>query len=190
MKNNKKWFVPLIILQLLLVSMACNMPAFRFNNLPTTTPIPSQELESLENNIDEALEQLTINGNLKISFTEIQLSSLLANELDNYTESEINNINVLLRDGKVLVTSNIIQYGLALPAEVSFLVHPDISGKISIEVIDAKVGMFPFPDEITNELSEIISKTLDEEINSQLGNLYIESIDVNDGSMTIEGYLK
>jgi uncharacterized protein YpmS len=182
----------LAIASLLFASLACNFGGFAPPTAPTevSTPIPvsTQAVQSLELTAQAAAQQAQTSGKVTLTMDESQLTSLVALELQKQSNPEITEPQVLLRDGQVQLSGNVHHAGMTAPMQLNMTVSADAEGKPHYQVVSAKVGPLPLPDSLLGQLTSQIDSAFNEQIGPEADKIFIESISIADGKMTIVGH--
>ena len=184
-KKNRFW---IIIFVLALVSLACNLSIFRPKTPAPPIPVTTEAVQSLEETAQDAFNGIQQNGAVRLAITEAQLTSLVALKLQEYGDQGITNPQVYLRDGKVQVFGTIKRDNLEATAKVVIAVGVDSSGNPVFDIESANLGPFPLPQELISELETRLNLIFQEQIASLAPNTAIDSIQIADGQMVIEGH--
>ena len=184
-KKNRLW---LIIFVLAAVSLACNLSIFNPKTPAPPIPVTTEAVQSLEETAQNAYDDFQQSGTVKLTITEAQLTSLLAMKLAESGDQTITNPQVYLRDGKIQVFGTVKTDNLEAIAEVIVGVGVDSSGQPSFNIESAKLGPFPLPDNLISQLETRLDLIFQQEIASLAPNTAIDSIQITDGQMIIEGH--
>ena len=174
---------------IIFVSIACNMPISGRQAPAETIPISTEAVLSLEENISAAIQQAKENGKVTLVVTESQLTSYMAFEVTSQPEMPVKDVQVYLRDGQVQVYANATQDNMTAPVQMTLIANTDENGKISFEVVSAKIGPFPLPNSILNEISAEFDQAFQQTLQASGSIVYIESIVIANGTMTIQGHI-
>ncbi len=175
------------VFALVLGSLACTISAGGPTNPQPTIPVSTEAIGSLEDQVQSAQATAVQSGQINLSITEPQITSLLAAKLDKQADPLIRNPQVYLRDGQIQV------YGVAQKGDIEanvrivFTVAFDPEGKPVITITSADFGPVPAPA----GLNDTISGFLDEMFTGSFGpaatGLRLETINIADGVMTLTG---
>ena len=182
--------IPLIIFVIVLSSLACNFGFGRQATPEEVIPVTTEALESLQDAAGDAVEDAIQGGDIEISITESQLTSLLAFELAERAGDQISNLQVFLRDGQIQLYGDVDTQGISAQVRVFVSVRVDPVGRPVLEVVSSSIGPFPVPGELISEVETIMNKAFQEKVESMAPNMHIESIVIEDGTMTIIGRSK
>jgi uncharacterized protein YpmS len=185
MKLQPKLAILIAIVMLVFVSLSCNLPGSRKAPKPTQIPVSTQSVQELEDEIESAIATAQGGGPIELTFTEQQLTSLAATELQSQQDLGVRDVQVLLRNGQIQITGTVERSGINLPFNVSLTVSVDAQGIPHTSIVDASVGPLPVPqsmqDQITSQLDQVIAS-------QYASNVVVDSITIDDGYMTIRGH--
>jgi uncharacterized protein YpmS len=185
MKLQPKFAILIAITMLVFVSLSCNLPGSRKAPKPTPIPVSTESVQELEDEIESAIATAQSGGPIELTFTEQQLTSLAATELQSQQDLGIQDVQVHLRNGQIQITGTVEQSGFDLPFNVALTVAVDAQGVPHTSIVDASVGPLPLPHSMQDQLTA----QLDQVIASQYANnVIVESITIYDGYMTIRGH--
>jgi uncharacterized protein YpmS len=194
--NSHKIFIGLAFVVLLFSGLACNLPGSRITQrptaIPTSTPIPvaSEEVKSLEENVQAAATQINTGETTRLVITEAQLNSLIATELKSQNEQIILDPQVLLRNGQITLTGKVQQSGLTLPLKLVLTVSVSPSGQPQYKIVTAELGPVPLPQTILNQISAQLDQAFASQIGPEIKNIVVENITIADGTLTVVGHSK
>lgn len=183
------WLTTLIII-LFLSSLACNLPgqnASQATALPTI-PVSTEAIDSLLDNLDTAKDAFENNQTVEITVTESQLTSLVASELESDSNIPLSDPQIYLRDGQVSVFASLTQNQIAIPVEIVLELGTDGQGNLKYEIIKGQLGPLPVPDNIMNRLTSRLDQSINDRTSINGQPVYIESISIGDGNLTLIGY--
>ncbi|HXF83957.1 MAG TPA: hypothetical protein VNK49_01070 [Anaerolineales bacterium] len=186
--------LPLLVL--LFASLACTVfvGGPDYSDRPPI-PVSTEAAESLKEEIQRAFEAGAQSGEVTITITESQITSVLALRLQRNQAGQeepplISEPQVYLRDGQMQIFGKTKQGIFTANIGIVVAVSVDENGKPKIEITSADFGPFPVPE----TLKEIISAMIDEAYTGSLGpvatGLRIQTIVIADGLMTIKGRIK
>jgi uncharacterized protein YpmS len=189
MMRNKSFLLVLAVLTLVLAALACNLPGTADSG-PAATPIPvtTEAVQAMVTEVIQAATQAAAGGPITLTFTEQQLTSAAALELQNQDQYDVRNIQVRLRDGLVTITGDVNQSGFNLPLKVSMRVTPDANGRVQADVVEANIGPLPLPEAMVSELEQEFNQTLQSELAAAGQNVVVDSISIADGTMVIQAH--
>lgn len=181
---------PLIIFVFVLSSLACNLSFGRQATSEAEIPVTTEAVESLQESAQEAYAESPASGQIEFVITESQLTSLLTFELAERVGDQITNLQVLLRDGQIQIFGDLDSQGISAQVRVIIGVEVDPAGRPVLNVVSSNVGPFPVPGELISEVELMINKAFQEKIQSVAPNMHVESIVIENGTMTITGRSK
>lgn len=189
MDYTRKKQLTLLLVILVLSSLSCNL-LNRVSNAPSEpTPIPVsiESANSLRKEITSAAESLSAGERVTIVIDEAEITSLIAMELAKQSEPILYEPQVYLRDGEMQLNGKVLQSGFMVPAQMNLTMSTDVHGKPEINILSANVGPLDLPDSMLVELEGQIDTVFIRNIQSSINDVYVESIIIADGLMTIIG---
>lgn len=182
--------IPLIIFVITLSSLACN---FGFGSQETpeeVIPVTTEAVESLQESAQEAAEGAIQSGDIELVITEAQLTSLLTFELAERVGDQLSNLQVFLRDGQIQLFGDVDTQGISAQVSVAVAVTIDPVGRPILKVVSSSIGPFPVPGELISEVELLMNQAFQEKVESMAPNMHVESIVIENGTMTIIGRSK
>jgi uncharacterized protein YpmS len=180
----RKYQVYLMISMLLLVSLACNYARRNTNPPIELAPQSTVTIGGMDN------VQIDPQGKLRIVLTEAQITSMISEELSSQENQALQEPQVSLRDGKMVLTGKVQQSGLNADLEMVMEVDATSDGKPDVSVVSASVGMFSLPQSMLDDLSAQIKSAFESKIDQGIDKIYIDTITVAGGEMVIEGHAR
>lgn len=183
------WLTTLIII-LFLSSLACNLPGRNTTQATTlpTIPVSTEAVDSLQDTLESAKEAFDNNQTVEITVSESQLTSLAAIELESDPYIPLSDPQIYLRDGQVSVFASLTQNQIAVPVEIVLELSTDSQGNLKYEIIKGQLGPLPVPDNIMNRLTSRLDQIINDKISISGQPVFIESISIGDGNLTLRGY--
>jgi uncharacterized protein YpmS len=180
-----------IIVMFLVLSLAAI--AFRLGSTSTTentgTSIPVSTEESLkfEENVKATADSVAATGQFDLEVTESQLTSYVYYQTLDHPEIGISDPQIYLRDGKIQMYGKYT--GSIVPVNIEMVITPLVAdGKIKLQLDSVKLGPASAPDVLVEQLQKIITDQIEPSLNDNLTNgLYIESLSIADGKLTLHG---
>ena len=175
---------------LALGSLACVVnlggPAYPADHIPVSTAAATEA----QNAVGTADSQATDTGKVTLTLTEAQVTSYLAEQLQQQNQLPITNPQVYLRDGAIQIYGTINQGIVTATAKIVVTVDVDPQGQPVITLTSATFGPFPVPpglrDTITNQIRQAYSNAL----GTEAANFQLEKVTIENGTMSLEGSLK
>lgn len=187
--HHKGWLTALIIV-LLLASLACNLPG-RSSGTATplpTIPVSTEAVQSFEDTINAAKEAFENNQTVEITVNESQLTSMAALELESDPNIPLSDPQIYLRDGQVLLLASLTQNQIAIPFEIVLELSTDGQGNPKYKIVRGQVGPLPVPENIMNRLTDRLDQIIANRTTIDNQQVFIESITIGDGDLTVRGY--
>jgi uncharacterized protein YpmS len=157
------------------------------NASPTETPVvvSTKSAETLATEVSSVIANAKPGESIVLEVTEEELTSAAITEIQSSGENRIQNLQIRLRDGKMIITGDVSQSGLSLPLSVSLTFTIDANGQPRSKVLEGSVGPFSLPESYLTEITSELDKALMKELNAESSNLVVESITIADGRMTL-----
>ena len=181
-----RFYLGFILAALIFASIACNYPMR--NRSTDAIQVTTEAVQSLQDDLNTAIEQLKKSGKVRMVIEEEELTSMLALELQKQENPVLVSPQVFLRDGQVRVNGRVNQSGLNADLEVVVEITVTEDGQPSYQVVDATIGSLPLPSSMMDDLSDRIDAAFQNNISPKIANVYIESVTIADGVMVIVGY--
>jgi len=180
------------ILALVISILACNLPGRQNQATPESIPVSSQAVEDLATQIAGAAATAVSGGPIVLEMTEQQLTSAAALELQSQGETRVQDVEVRLREGQIIITGRANQDGFSLPFSATLRLTANAQGLPQTEIVKATIGPLPLPESMTSELTSRFNQMVLAEISS-IGNgssVLIDSITITDGKITIVAHTR
>jgi uncharacterized protein YpmS len=183
MITTRKIQIYLMISVLVLASLACNYAKRNANRLldPPQTTSSSDGLGEVP---------LNAQGKLRLVVSEAQLTDLISKELSSQPDPVLQDPQVYLRDGQMVLTGKVQQSGLNAELEMIMEVGVTADGRPDISLVSVSVGMFSLPQNMLDDLSSQIKSAFESKIDHGIDQIFIESITIDGGEMVIEGHAR
>lgn len=178
----------LVLGVLILTSLACNLPASKSSSPPTAAPMTDADFQQLEEQLRLTLESSS--GEVTVTLTEQQINSIITAKLASQTEHILSDPTVKLTNGKMEVYGQLTQAGISLDTKMVLIPGSDPSGNPKLTVEDVSMGGLPVPDEIKNQIGNLIDQAFQEYLISQNQGFKISNITIEEGKITVTGSLQ
>jgi uncharacterized protein YpmS len=175
------------VILLILASLACNFGLKSVETPAPPPPVSTQSVEELQKNLEKAYQEAQNSGQVNITVTESQLTSIVAFELEKQDITSVKDPQVYLRNGQVQVYGT-LEGDVSATARVVFDVDVNAAGKPEFHAVSAKVGPLPIPEDILSQLETNLNQAFADQIESMAPNTHIDNIAIADGEMTITGH--
>ena len=191
----KKLHIFILIILILLASiLACNLPFSSNLSEPTQAAVtPTEGLDAtqavaeVEEEIESVIATVQSGGAIEMEFTEAQLTTLAASELEKYSEVSISDIHIGLRAGQIQISGRAQSGGFNLPAEIVIAVQADGKGGLDYQVVRAMFGPLPIPEGMMNELTQQLKIGIGDQLIGS--DVYIDSVLIENGILVIKGHI-
>ncbi len=177
-----------LILLLLLVNLACRISAKETQTPLETIAVSTEAVATLESKLDDSMNQAAQGQEVELSLSEEEITSLLAQKLQDQNEFVISNPQVYLRDGMITLTGDFQTGNLNMPVKIVFEPQVNSSGQAQLDLISVSMGPFSAPDSMVTTIQDLADRFLTDYLQQAGEAFFVESITVSDGILTIKGY--
>jgi hypothetical protein len=190
---NGRLFLPglLVGIAVFSTSLACNFSQ-RSDLVPAETiPVSTEALESLKEEIEEAGQSIQESGQATLVITEAELTSLVAFELQKEENPILQNPQIYLREGQMLVVGT-VQLGDDTTGTVliTLSVSATADGKLDYEITSAMLGPLPVADFMLQQFSDQLDAAFTGKIDPRMDEIFIDQVTIADGRMTLQGHTR
>jgi uncharacterized protein YpmS len=182
--NKRSFLMVMAMAALVASSIACNLPK-RTRETPTPIPLSGSSVEELATQVAAAASAAASGDSIVLEFTEEQLTTAAALELQSQGETNIRDVQITLLDNQIQITGSANQNGFDLPVSIALRLTVDEQGRPHSQIIEAKVGPLSLPQSMIDQFTTGFDQLLTAKFAEQAGDIVIDSIDINDGKMTI-----
>ena len=185
----KQMRIILLLIMLVGSSLACKLGSRVVENPLEPIAVTTEAVEELLDKVVSAQNSALSGVETELVITENEVTSLVVFQLQELQSQPVENIQVFLRDGQVLVHGLYRDSGFSFPLEV--IAEPSVteSGQLKIKLVIAKIGPMAAPDVLRNQAQSMIDEAVSQAINDQSGeNFKVTFVEIADGSIKIRGY--
>jgi uncharacterized protein YpmS len=180
----------LALTTLLSGTLACKLTRQTTQIPEETIPVSTEAVESLEQEILKANQDIQNTGEATLVIDETELTSLVAFELQSQETPFLRDPQIYLRDGRILMVGNLLQGETTAPVELVLTVAPNAEGRPAFEIVSAKIGPLPLPDTTIQQFSKELNDAFTSTIDPRMEDIFIDTIVIADGRMTIQGHTR
>lgn len=186
-----KRIVPRFILALtLLTTLACTVFVGGPEYPSESVPVSAEARASLEQAMAEALKQSAKTGNFRVTITEIQLTSLLAERLAAQTEPLFTDPQVFLRDGQMQIYGRAVRGPFTANIRIALEVGVDESGKPTIRMVSADFGPLLIPTGLQDFFASLLEEAFTGPVGPIATGIRLTEIRIENGLMTLSGRVR
>jgi uncharacterized protein YpmS len=178
-RKNKIYFVLLILLA---VGLACNLPA---SGNPTAEPKAATSQPESPTAMPTPAANNQSSTPVTLTFTEADITSMLDQQLKQMPTQILTNPQVHLQNQMVELTGHVNQGMISGDVDVKFQVLIDENGQPKIKLVSANLGSIPIPSSMVNPI--ISSIDLSKLTDSSGVHYKIQSLDISNGKLTVTG---
>ena len=189
MKTLRFFRIILVVGILMLSSLACNL----LNRIsdssiePTPITVTNETANNLRKDLSTAVERLKDGEKVTLVIDEAELTSLVAVELSKQSDPILYEPQIYLREGGVQIIGKVLQGGFMVPAQLDLILTTNSAGQPQINIKSAKIGPLELPDSMLVELTSQVDSALMHNVRPRIKDIFVESILIADGLMTITG---
>lgn len=189
MKTLRFFRIILVVGILMLSSLACNL----LNRIsdssiePTPITVTNESANNLRKDLSTAVERLKDGEKVTLVIDEAELTSLVAVELSKQSDPILYEPQIYLREGGVQIIGKVLQGGFMVPAQLDLILTTNSAGQPQINIKSAKIGPLELPDSMLVELTSQVDSALMHNVRPRIKDIFVESILIADGLMTITG---
>jgi uncharacterized protein YpmS len=173
-----------ILMLLLTISLACSVGGSSEDIAPPegNIPINQEATDRLKQNFNQAIQETSSSNEAQLRITNEEITSLVATELSRTDKIPLTNPQVWFTAGRIYITGDVSAFGVTNSSIIVATALVD-NGRLVVEVQEAKMGPFDFPDSIL----ESITQTVNETIAGILIDLDIVRLEILEGEMFVVG---
>jgi uncharacterized protein YpmS len=123
-----------------------------------------------------------------LTINESDMTAHLSAALAQQTEYQIMDPQIYLRDGQVQLRGTVHQSGFNLPLKVILEPYVNSQGQLYIQIISATLGPLSLPQSLQDQLSQELNKNLLRILGLDKTPVQIDSVDIGDGLLTVQGH--
>jgi uncharacterized protein YpmS len=173
-------------LLLLIAGLACSLPGRGTTPTPVSTLIPTLDPQVLEDQLATASAGFRETGQISVSFSEQQITSLVAQALTQQPDLPVTEPQVSLQNGKIVVTGNVKVGFITSPVEIVF--EPSVQNEeLHVTILSANFGSLPLPDNALQQISDTMNQNLSQFISVEGRSIQVETVTIADGNLTLTG---
>lgn len=189
MKRTSLFILPLI-LPLAFATLACAVslggPAYP----DTPVPVSTEDVGIVEKQFQDAATVAATSGTLTLSITESQLTALVVARLNKQEEPIITEPQVYLRDGQIQIYGKAVRGNFQANVRIVLTASVNESGRPAISVVSVDFGPLPAPESINSSISKMVDEAFSGAIGPAATGFRLESITIENGTMTLTGRVK
>ncbi|MFC2028469.1 hypothetical protein ACFLTX_00920 [Chloroflexota bacterium] len=184
---SKRSTIFILAIVTLLVSIACVLNIGGPDYPQSTIPISTEELSKMQDQIEQAVLEGVLSGDITLFITESQITSYLDSRLAVQENPFISNPQVYLQEGKIMVYGTVTRGYFEATVEVVFTANIDPAGKMILELTSADFGPFNIPDNLKEVITSLVTEAYTGSLGPVATGFRLEGIVISDGIMMIVG---
>jgi hypothetical protein len=187
----KKYSLTFFFLLLLLTSLACTIFVGGPDYPAQTVPVSPEEVQSMQTQIEQAFLSGAESGIVTLQITESQLTSYIAQKMQEQENPPFTEPQVLLQNGQMQMYGKINRGMFAANMLITMNVSVDpLTNLPKIEIASADFGPFPAPEGLNSAISAVVDEAFTGSLGPVAIGFRLESITIADGIMTLTGRIK
>lgn len=178
----------LLLIVIILTSLACRLGADRAQKPVETIPVSTQAVATLEQKLQDSVEQAEQGNPVEISISEAEITSVIALRFSEQAEMTVTDLQVYLREDKVQMYGNVLVGEVGVPVVVFFEPQVNSSGQFHLTLLSFEMGPFEVPETLKETIQAQVDQLVTDMIRQSGGSFFIESVTIADGNLTLRGY--
>lgn len=183
--HNALMKMTLFLTLLLLTGLACSLGGSQQQAISPPEGIINANQEAtnrLKQNFNQALQETTLSNEAQLRITNEEITSLVATELAQTGQIPVTNPQVWFTAGRIYMTGDVTAAGLTNRSIIVATALVD-NGRMVVEVEDAQMGPFDFPESMLESFTQTINETLA----NSLVDIEIKQLEILEGEMFVTG---
>jgi hypothetical protein len=187
----KKYSLIFFFILLLLTSLACTIFVGGPDYPEQPIAVSTDQVQSMQTQIEQAFLAGAESGIVTLQITESQLTSYMAQKMQEQTSPPFTDPQVLLRNGQMQMYGKINRGMFAANMLITMDVSVDPTTNLpKIEIASADFGPIPAPEGVNSAISAVIDEAFTGSMGPVATGFRLESISIADGIMTLTGRIK
>jgi len=150
-------------------------------------PVSTEAAGSFEGKVKTAVAQAQQDGRVAVAFSEEELTSYVALQLQAQTDLPISSPQIYLRDDKVQFFADYDSGSVTLPVRVIFEPQVDASGNARLKLESIDMGAIAVPDAVQQRLQEEIDRAFLQALDNAGDQFTVETLSIQDGQLNLQG---
>lgn len=175
---------------MLVVTLACTVFTGGPDYPEQTIPVSTEAVDSLKQQIEQAVADGAQSGVVYLFINETQLTSYLAFKLSESPDPMFTDPQVFLRDGQMRIYGKSKQGMFTANVGIVLEVGTDEQGKPKLQIVSADFGPLPLPSGLNDAITAIIAEAYTGSLGPVATGFRIQTIIIADGVMAIEGRIR
>jgi len=146
-------------------------------------PVSQEAADRLKQNFYQALQEASINHESQLRITNEEITSLFVKELAETGRIPLSDPQVWFTSGRIFISGGVRPIGLMQFDSLIVATAIVNNGQLVVEVQEAQMGAFGFPDAIL----ESMTQTVNEALATTLVDLTITRLEILEGEMFVLG---
>lgn len=182
--------LPFFLALVLFLTLACTIFAGGPDYPEQTIPVSTEAVDSLKQQIEQAVTDGAQSGVVYLFISETQLTSYLALKLQQSADPMFTDPQVFLRDNQMRIYGKTKQGMFTANIGIVLEVGTDEQGKPKLKVVSADFGPLPLPDGLNEAITALIEEAYTGALGPVATGFRIQTIVIADGVMAIQGRIR
>jgi hypothetical protein len=182
-KTSLRWSLALALLTA--TSLACSLTVGGPKIPPTSTPVPEQPTQDVEQAVETAVANPSTPGTAEIKLTDSQMTQFLVDQLGKQTDPVLQNPQVHAHDGVIDIYGQIKRSVISGNVRVSLTPSVDDQGTPHLKISSADFGPVPVPQSLLSSFTDMIDESMKANADPTQTGYTVKSIQVFDGYIVI-----
>jgi len=180
---SRRLFLSLVLL--VMAGLACTSGSSLGEISPPggAVPVSQEAADRLKQNFYQALQEASINHESQLRITNEEITSLFVKELAETGRIPLSDPQVWFTSGRIFISGGVRPIGLMQFDSLIVATAIVNNGQLVVEVQEAQMGAFGFPDAIL----ESMTQTVNEALATTLVDLTITRLEILEGEMFVLG---
>lgn len=184
-------FIILLLLSAFVVSMfACTIFIGGPKYPDRTIPVSSESVYELQTAIALAWQGGEISNQISFSITEEQITSYLAEKIQQQPKPFITNPQVFLQDDEIQLYGTAKQGNFQATVAIIMTASVDDLGELNLVMKSVDFGPLPVPSGLLEAITAMVEEAYTGAVGPMATGIHLVNVVVADGIMTITGQLK
>lgn len=168
----------------ILGTISCNLTAAG-PKPQTTATVPSEAANQILDSLNSTFDNINLSGEIIITLTEAQLTSLLVEQLATQDDLLIQNPQVFIRNNQVEITGDVQKGPINLKAHLYLTAGINQMGELQVTLVSVDFGGIPVPDSYLNSISSTIDSIMTGYIQPMTSGYKIMQVVLTEGTISI-----
>jgi hypothetical protein len=158
---------------------------------PETIPILPEAASQMQEKFMSSFQAAAAgDGSVVLTFTEVELTSLLAARLASQADPLITDPQVFLRDDQIRIFGKAQRGMFAATIGIVLSASVDSDGRPAVSLVSADFGPLPAPEGLEGAISDLVNEAYTGALGPLATGFRLEGLTIRDGTLTFTGRLR